>query len=145
MSGGDRKYALSMDEERYDTKKKCNSDSFDPCYKLSKGVTAISILDWERRQLERVASKKSLQIIHLDAKQHNVTPEAPYWYCDPTDYDYWGEEKSHCRCCWDLCTTQPDEEDYLYSEDKNEDDSEHIECAITRNEHHSEQPAAVVL
>jgi histone H3/H4/predicted DNA-binding WGR domain protein len=69
------------DREKYSSREVCDADCFDPCYKLGAGEQAHSILDWERRHLQRVAATNNLHIVHLQTSWDNPRKaKLPDWY-----------------------------------------------------------------
>ena len=55
-------------------------DSFDAGQDLPDGERALSIMDWERRQLLIVAAENNLTIVHLEGDYTKTETAWPIWY-----------------------------------------------------------------
>ena len=97
-------YVMSLSSEKFKSKfenhalfldhdENMRACSFDAGYDLPDPERAVSIMDWERRQLLRVAAANNLTILHLtnspscisrldqDRQLHSITGKgnAPFW------------------------------------------------------------------
>merc|ERR1719424_1035017 len=55
-------------------------DSFDAGQDLPDGERALSIMDWERRQLLIVAAQNNLTIVHVKGDDNKIVTAWPIWY-----------------------------------------------------------------